>query len=198
MKTLSPLVLACAMACALPAPSTLAAAAGTTVDAPHGRMKVGEIEIRARVIELDPMGRQATLKGPRGRIVTIDVPPEVKNFDQVRVGDDVTVRYAVAVAARIEPASNHGIRERVESSAAASAAAGGMPGVSGTRKVEVLATIEALDPKARTATLRGATREIKLTVPPDVDIGRLKVGQEVRAVFVEAAMLGIERVPGRK
>jgi Cu/Ag efflux protein CusF len=194
------IVIAAALACVLPAAALAQGAAGgvATAKADGVRMAAGEVEIHARVIELDRARRTATLQGPKGRIVTVDVPVEVKNFDQVRVGDDLVVRYAAAVLARLEPQGGSGIRERVESTAAASAPAGGLPGTGAVRTVEVLAVIQALDRKAGTATLRGAQRTVTMAVPPGADIGKLKVGDSVRAVFVEAAVLSVERAPAGK
>ena len=130
--------------------------------------------------------------------MTVQMPAEVKNFEQIRTGDDLVIRYATAVIASIEPASKSGIRQRVESVATASAPAGGMPGTATTHKVEVLAVVQALDRKARTATLRGATRTVKMTVPEGIDLTKVKVGDEVHATFVEAAVLGFEHVTPRK
>jgi len=161
-------------------------------------MAAGEVEIRAKVVELDMARRLATLKGPKGNVVTVEVPAEVKNFDQMRVGDDVVVRYAAAVVARLEPASKSGIRERVESTSAATAASGGMPGTAAQRTVEVLVVVQALDRKARTATLRGAKRTVSVNVPEGVDISKIKVGDEVRAVMIEALVLNVERVAAGK
>ena len=154
--------------------------------------------MRAKVVELDIARRTATLLGPRGQLVAVDVPAEVKNFDQVKVGDELVVRYLTAVAARIEPASKSGIRERVESSGGGTAAAGAMPGAAQGRTVEVLAVIQSLDRKAGTATLRGPRRTVTLAVPEGVDITKLKVGNEVRVVFVEAVVLSVERAPATK
>jgi hypothetical protein len=194
------LVLAAALACALPAAALAqgAAAGVATAKADGVRMAAGEVEVRARVIELDKARRTATLQGPKGRIVTVDVPAEVKNFDQVRVGDDLVVRYAAAVLARLEPHGSAGIRERIESTGAASAPAGSLPGTGAVRTVEVLAVIQSLDRKAGTATLRGAQRTVTMAVPPGVDVGKLKVGDSVRAVFIEAAVLSVERAPAAK
>jgi hypothetical protein len=161
-------------------------------------MAAGEVEIRARVVELDMARRLATLKGPKGIVVTVEVPAEVKNFDQVRVGDDLVVRYAAAVVARLEPASKGGIRERVESTSAATAASGGMPGSAAQRTVEVLVVVQALDRKARTATLRGAKRTVSVNVPEGIDISKIKVGDEVHAVMIEALVLNVERVAAGK
>lgn len=193
-------VLACACAALLPAGAWAQGAALTAAaaSAPGARLKAGEVEVRAKVVELDIARRTATLLGPRGQLVAVDVPAEVKNFDQVKVGDELVVRYLTAVAARIEPASKSGIRERVESSGGGTAAAGAMPGAAQGRTVEVLAVIQSLDRKAGTATLRGPRRTVTLAVPEGVDITKLKVGNEVRVVFVEAVVLSVERAPAAK
>jgi Cu/Ag efflux protein CusF len=150
--------------------------------------------VRAKLVELDTARRTAVLRGPDGTVVTVDVPESVKNFDQVRVGDDLVIRYRVAIASMIKSASEgSGIRERVESMASASAPAGGLPGVQARRTVEVLAVLQKIDRQARTATLQGAKRSVTLSIPPDIDLEGLKEGDEVRAVFVEAAVLSVER-----
>lgn len=175
-----------------------ASAAAVLGQAPGARMAAGEVQLRAKVIELDMARRLATLRGPKGGMVTVEVPAEVKNFDQVRVGDELVVRYVAAVAAHLEPASKSGIRERVESTGAATAAAGSMPGAASQRTVEVLAQIQALDRKAGTVTLRGAKRTLTVKVPEGIDMAKLKVGNEVRATIVEAVVLNVEPVGKRK
>jgi len=191
-----------ALACALSLPFAVfaqgAAVAVAKASAPNVRMKAAEVEVRAKVVELDMAGRLATLRGPKGQVVTMHVPAEVKNFDQVRVGDELVIRYITAVAARLEPATASGIRERVETEGTKGAAAAGSPGAAADRTVEVLAVIQAIDKKAGTATLKGVKRTVTMAVPEGVDISKLKVGQEVRAVFVEAVVLNLEHVPAAK
>jgi hypothetical protein len=164
------------------------------IHGPGVRGKAAELVIRARVVEVDRARRSVVLRGPKGKLVTLDVPPEVKNFDRVEAGDDLTFHYAAAIAARIEPvAKRSGIRERIEAQRAGAAASGASPAVAGGRTVEILAVVEVVDRKDGTVILRGVKRTIKLQVPAGVDLSGLKVGDEVRAVFTEAAVLGIER-----
>ena len=154
----------------------------------------GELAIRATVVELDKAHRTLVLKGPKGKVVTLAVPAEVKNFDEIRVGDQLVLRYAAAVAAMLEPvAHSDGIRERVESSSGGTAPAGSLPAVGASRTVEVLAVVQAIDRKAGTVTLRGVSRTVTVKIPAGMDTSKLKVGSEVRAVIEEAAVLGIER-----
>jgi hypothetical protein len=165
--------------------------------APGARLAAGEVEARAKIVELDFARRLATLRGPKGNLVTVDVPDTVKNFDQVRVGDDVVIRYALAVAAKLEPAAKGSRLDRVETTTAARAPAEALPGGGTVRTVEVVAIIESLDRKAGTATLKGPTRTVTLKVPEGIDVAKLKVGEEVHAVFVEAVMVSVERTPAR-
>lgn len=192
------LMLACALALPSAAWSQSAAVGVAAAKAPGVRAGAGEVEVRARVVEVDPLRRTTTLRGVKGNIVTVQVPAEVKNFEQIRAGDDLVIRYATAVIASIEPASRSGIRERVESVASASAPAGALPGTVTAHKVEVLAVVQAINRKARTATLRGATRTVKLTVPEGIDITKVKIGDEVRATFIEAAVLSFEHAKPKK
>lgn len=187
-----------ALACALALPVAASAQTTTTASmttATGERVKAAEIDIRAKVVELNKRNRTAVLKGPDGNLVTVHVPPEAKNFDQVSVGDDLVIRYIMATASKLEPIENTGIRERVETPIAESAPAGSMPAAMVGKTVEVLADIKSVDVKARTVTIRGAIQTFTLAVPNDIDISKLKVGKQVRAVFVEAMVLNVEKAP---
>ena len=56
------------------------------------------VRITASVEGVDAANRTMTLKGPRGRVVTLPVGPEVQNLDQIKAGDIVVVRYLEALA----------------------------------------------------------------------------------------------------
>jgi len=159
----------------------------------------GELAIRATVVELDKVHRTAVLKGPKGKLTRVDVPDTVKNFDEVQVGDQLVLRYVAALASKLEPvADNSGIRERVETTGGATAPAGSLPGTAAMRTVEVLATVQSIDLKARTAQLRGISRTVTVKIPDDLDVSKVKAGSQVRAVFTEAAVLSVERVAKKK
>lgn len=198
MIRLSRIALACALTLALPLAATAqVAAVGMAASAPGARLKAGEVMVRAKLVEVDQVNRTATLRGPKGEMQTISVPAEVKNFEQVRVGDELVVRFAAAVAAKLEKVETSGIRQRVESSSSAVAAPGALPGMAAGRTVEVLAVLKAVDKKNGTVTLRGATRTFSLVVPEGIDISKLKVGDEVRAAFTEAIAINVERPPAK-
>jgi Cu/Ag efflux protein CusF len=75
-----------------------------------GRAKEGEqpgalgasvVTVVAEVVKLDREGRTATIKGPEGNLVSIDVRnPE--NFDKVKVGDKVEITLTEAMAIDVQ------------------------------------------------------------------------------------------------
>ena len=64
---------------------------------PHAKA-VKTMTITATVEAIDYQKRRVTLKGPEGNVRTITVGPEVKRLEQVKKGDQVTVRVTVATA----------------------------------------------------------------------------------------------------
>ena len=187
-------------ALALPVSGFAQGAAAAVVEgrSDRARLDAGELELRAKIVELDLNSRIAVLRTPKDRIVMVDIPADAKGLDQVRVGDDLVFRYAAAAVAKLEKAPRAGsIREQTETTERVSAAAGALPGTAGRRTVDLLATITALNPTERTVTLRGAVRTTTLNVPPDVDMKGLKVGDDVHATIVEAAVLAVDRPAAR-
>lgn len=158
-------------------------------------VKLVDTKIAAQVVELDMANRLATFRTENNDYITVRIPHKVRNFDQVKVGDDLVVHYTVAAAARINPATKNGIRELVESSSSAVAKKGAMPGMVAENNVQVLANIQSFDTKARTVTIRGAIRTVKITVPDDFDMSTLHVGDQVQAEFSDAVAIDIEHAP---
>jgi len=56
----------------------------------------------ATVEAIDLQQRTVTLRGPQGHAVTLKVGAQVKQFDQVKVGDEVVVRHTEAVAITVQ------------------------------------------------------------------------------------------------
>ncbi len=60
------------------------------------------VEATANVEAVDLKKRTVTVKGPKGNVNTVKVGEHVKKLDQVKVGDQVVVRYTEAVAISVE------------------------------------------------------------------------------------------------
>lgn len=158
-------------------------------------VSIAELKTEAKIVELDKQNRTAVLRTPTGKLITLQAPEKVQNFNKVQVGDDLVIRYQTAIAMEIEPTSKSDIRERIESSETETAKPGSLPGVEHGRKVEIIANITAINRKAKTMTLRGATRTVTVAVPGNINVAKLKVGDQVHAVIVEAVMIDVENKP---
>jgi hypothetical protein len=52
-----------------------------------------EITLRGTVEAIDHTARTVRIRGAQGNVVTLDVPTTMMRFDQVKVGDQVTIAY---------------------------------------------------------------------------------------------------------
>jgi hypothetical protein len=58
--------------------------------------------IAATVLDIDAKNRLLTVKGPKGGIVTLVVPADMKAFDSLKKGDKISAEYGEAVAISVK------------------------------------------------------------------------------------------------
>jgi Cu/Ag efflux protein CusF len=61
--------------------------------------------------------------------------------------------------------------------------------------VTLRGNVVGVDTKARTVTVQGAERTVTLPVEDDIDLGKVKVGDQMEAVFQESLALRVEPAP---
>jgi len=196
MRYLSSVLIIAAASLAAPAAQAQqpAAAGGTVTATSPGKGTVERVaKITASVEAVDTANRTLTLKGPRGNIVTLAVGPKVKNFDQIKVGDSVVVRYFEALTLELKPGGT-AMRERTERDVTDTAKPGERPAAGAARRVQVIADVIAVDPKTQVVTLRGPTRVVDLKVRDPKQFKLVKVGDQVEATYTEAAAISVEPV----
>jgi len=67
-----------------------------------GMMAMQTSTIVATVLEIDQKNRVVTLQGPKGGIVKVAVPADMKTFDSLKKGDKVSAVYTEAVAISVK------------------------------------------------------------------------------------------------
>ena len=190
-------IAAAAILAALAAPVLAQAPSGGVVmkESQPGKVAVAEaIRVSASVEAIDKASRMVTLKGPEGSVFAVQAGPEVKNFDQIKVGDFVVVRYVEALSLELKKGGG-GIRERVESEGGAAAKPGERPAGAATRQVTVVADVIAVDAKKQSVRLRGPQRTIDLKVRDPEQFKLIKVGDQIEARFTEALAVSVEPAP---
>ncbi len=154
--------------------------------------KIGEadaIQVQGKVKSINKKTREVTLVGPQGNQIVLPAGDEVKNFDQIRVGDLVTLTYVQALVVELKKVENSGIRERVESENRVAAKPGEKPAGMVEKTVRVVANVVAVNPKAQTVTLRGAKRTVEVAVNDPALLKSVQVGNQVEATYIEAVVL---------
>src|SRR5262249_14719523 len=138
---------------AAPKAETPAAPKAETPAGKPGVVVADVTNITATVEAVDQAARTVTLKGPQGRTVTLTVPPEAKNFDQVKVGDKLKAKYVDAIAIFVRKPGDP--PDAAETQAVAVAPRGQKPMAAALKTVEVSAKVEKIDYQKRLVTLQG-------------------------------------------
>jgi hypothetical protein len=158
--------------------------------------------LNASVAAVDKAERLVTLRSDDGREQSIKCGPEVRNFDQIEVGDRVTAEYheATAIFAR-KPQAAAGAAESGPGGVARSygmaelAPLGAKPGGLITNVSELTATVDDIDYVKRQVVLLGPSgRPRMISVGDDVqNFESLRKGDEVVIRYTEAIAISVAK-----
>jgi len=160
---------------------------------PGKAMMTQSVELAAIVAAIDKATRTVTLKGPNG---TLDVVAgeEVRNFDQIRVGDSVVARYQRALSLELKKTRSALGESHVETTTRAEP--GAQPAAMAGRTITVLADVVAVDAEKSLISLKGPRGNVvDLQVQNPGHFKVVKVGDQVEAVYMEAVAIAVTRVP---
>lgn len=149
------------------------------------------VVVTAKVKAIDKKNRIVTLKSPDGKESKVKCGPEVRNFPQIRVGDDVTAEFLETVelfvtAPQGKPSAN-------QSKAVERAPLGSKPGIVAVETVEVSATVEAIDYTTREVKLKGSEgKTMRVKAGPEVKrLNEVKKGDTVVARLTQAVSIKV-------
>ena len=196
MRSLSLLALALAAALPLstaaqqkqPAPPQLTGAIAT---APGAAAAMTLVNVSATVEAVDPATRTVSLKGPKGNVVDVVAGEEVRNFDQIRKGDRLTVRYAEALT--LELRKDGRAVGRSDAEAMKRAAPGQKPGGVARRDVTIVADVVNVDAAAKKVSLKGPKGNVvDLNVHDPEQLKLVRKGDKVEATYTQAIAISME------
>ena len=173
-------------------------AGSTTVLSEPGRAKaVRYMEISAKVVAIDKATRTVTLAQPQNKTVDVVAGDEVKNFDQIRVGDLVKVRFAQAIA--LELRKSKAVGDLIERGGSTQAKPGERPAAATVHEITAIAEVTDVDPEKRQITLKGPRGNIvELDVLNPDQFKVVKKGDQVDVTYTEAIAVIVEPAPGQK
>jgi hypothetical protein len=153
------------------------------------------VKLTAQVLAIDKATRTVTLKGPQGNVVDVVASADVRNFDQIKVGDFVVARYGESLTLELKKTKVSAGEPTVREDATR-AKPGERPAVAGEREVTAIATVTAVDPKKSTITLKGPRGNVvTLNVRNPDQFKVVKKGDQVEVTYTEAIALSVEPAP---
>ena len=169
-------------------------AGAVSASAPGKFAAAATVEVTAIVKAVEKGTRTVTLQGPQNRVVDVVAGDEVRNFDQIRVGDSVSVQYVESLT--LELKKSQATPGATASGAAVRAAPGQRPGAAAGREIVVLADVVGVDQSKSTISLKGPRGNvIDLKVQNQDHFKVVKQGDQVEAVYTEAVAIAVKPAP---
>lgn len=149
--------------------------------------------IKATIEDIDYAKRHITLKEPDGTLSKFAVSDQVKNFPQLKKGDQVNIGFYESVLLTLhkpgETAPPPG-----SSTALVTRPSGEKPGGMAMSVTDITATVENVDRNKREVTLKGPEGHlVNVMVDPQVgDLSRIKKGDRISAQRTEQLAISVE------
>jgi hypothetical protein len=186
-STLNRLSIALISACLLIATGTASQSlAQTTAPAMKATVEPGvaggvveqTISASVTVDSVDQATRKVNLTNADGSKSTFTAGPEIRNFDQLKAGDKFTATLLQRLVVYVR--SDRPDQGAAYAAALARAPKGAKPGAIAAETYELVATVKSIDTATRAAVLQFSDGSMKtVTVRPDVELSRYKVGDSV-------------------
>lgn len=190
------ITLAALAAAALLAPTAFAQGGGVAVQSSPGSVSAAQtVRITATITKIDPATREITLKGPKGNEIVVVAGEQVKNFAQMKVGEQVNADYLEALTLDLKKGGGMKVA-RTEDAGMKSAAPGSKPGAIAARQVTVVADVIDVDAARQVVTLKGPQRTVELHVRDPEQFKMIAKGDQVQATYTEAVAVAVE--PAKK
>jgi hypothetical protein len=161
-----------------------------------GAIEVNAVSATASVSAIDGAKRNVTLD-MNGKFKTITCGPEVRNFDQIQLGDKVKTTFVEALAVSIQHA---GTPAGSDFTNVTLAPKGAKPGMLVTKLFFLNGNVDNIDTKKRTVTVttpNGKTKKMKVANTVTV-YNDLKKGDDVDVRFTEAMAIVVETPKHKK
>ena len=158
----------------------------------------GTEEVSATVEAIDVDTRMVVLRESDGTQFALVVDPEVRNLEQVKVGDRVVTRYRESLGAQLRKRGDGSgdTQEPAVSSTSARAADGAMPSVTSSTQTSQTVRITNVDTKNHIVSFYGSdglARVLPVRSPEGQEfIAGLKAGDEVELTYTEAVAMSVE------
>jgi hypothetical protein len=155
-----------------------------------GAVAVDQTEAVVTVVSVDQQKRTVNIRGPKGNVTTLNVPPEAQNLDKVKAGDRFRMKYIEAVAVSIRKGGAPAAEDKRDVKVSPR---GGTPGGMVVRTRTRSVVVDAVDYKERYIAVRGSDGQtLALKVAEGVPLEQLSAGDRITVLHTEALAVALE------
>jgi hypothetical protein len=187
------------LAAIIMAPAALLALAACSSTPDSGSVRAGivldSVTSTATVQSIDAADRTVVLLHPDGSLTTYECGPDVRNFDQIKVGDHVSATVAESLAIALIKGGG-GPTGVGSSSALVRSPLGDKPGAQMVDTVGFIAKVVNVDTANRMVTLQmadGKSQTVK--VGPDINLANVSAGDDVGVRVTRAIAIAVTAAP---
>lgn len=152
------------------------------------------VEVTAKVVSIDQATRIISLEGPQGNTLTTKVDDDVEGLDKVKKGDLVDIQYYESMAWSLKKAGEKETPTKEVTNSTITAQTGKKPLKIETENVRLVTTVEKIDKKNETVTLKGpegGTKTIKVKEPKNLE--GVKKGDQVVINYTESVAVDVKK-----
>lgn len=143
------------------------------------------------VVKIDKKNRSITFKNKEGESKFV-AGPEIKNFDQIKKGDRLSVSYELAVAIELIKTKSDGVRSKVETNTVTTSKANEKPSETIANKTTITADIVEVNRDKKLVSVKGPSGKVTtVTVKNPALLADVNVGEQVKVIYYDAMAASI-------
>ena len=155
--------------------------------------KAESISETLTITAIDKTSRVVTLQDKDGNMAIVECGPEIQRFNELKVGDRVTIRYHESVVSAIK---KPGAAAKPQESFAITRTPGARPGGTIAQQMTATVSIVSLDPKVPSATVKtGDGHQMSFKVADAKNLEGYKAGDVVEITYTQAVAISV--APGK-
>jgi Cu/Ag efflux protein CusF len=172
---------------------TIALALSAVVLGQQPITKSNTVRGTATIQAIDKTTRSVTLRTKDGEEDTFRVSPDMKRFDELKVGDTVNFTYVQSLVVQIRKPGSESTPAATTGDAAVTRGQGARPSGTIAAQVKTTVTVKAIDPSVPSVTVVTADgRTVTRKIQDKKNLEGIKVGDKADITYTESLLVSVE------
>lgn len=144
-----------------------------------------------QVVKIDKKSRTITFKNNEGTSKFV-AGPDIKNFNEIKKGDRVSVTYELAVAIELIKTKSDGVRSKVETSTVTESKAHEKPSQTIANTTTIIVDVVSVDREKKLVSVKGPSGKVTTVTVKNPDLLKdVHVGEQVKVTYYDAMAASI-------